>query len=132
MSGQSGIRGYLIQTIITILNSLVDEEWIYIVVEPDIGNDKVDVLWQYAAKQKVSQIKSSQNQITLGMAKGWCMELEGNVKNANEYELLLIGPINRDITLNPKIGNVFIPTPQPLNINSLINQASNELDKFTR
>lgn len=130
MSGQSGIRGYLIQTIITVLNSLADDEWNSIIVEPDIGNDKVDILWEYSDRQKVSQVKSSQNQITLGMATGWCQELEANVPEANEYELLLIGPINKDITTNPKIGEVSIPIPQPLNVNSLINQASNELDKF--
>jgi hypothetical protein len=129
MSGQSGIRGYLIQTIITILNSLADEEWASISVEPNIGKDKVDILWNYAARVKVSQVKSSQNQITLGMTKKWCQELEDSI-SADEYELLLIGPIGADITQNEKIGKVVVPTPQVLNIKSLINQASNELDKF--
>ena len=130
MSGQSGMRGYLIQSIIAVLNSINDPDWESITIEPDIGNDKVDILWKYPNNvTKVSQVKSSQNQITAGLATTWCEELEQNVA-ASEYELILIGPVNKDITGETQIGQVKIPIPQILNLTALINHASNELDKF--
>ncbi|MCG8884001.1 hypothetical protein G1L02_12650 [Tenacibaculum finnmarkense] len=129
MSGQSGIRGYLLQSIIAVLNSLDDPKWKFITIEPDIGNDKVDILWEYDSSIKVSQVKSSQNQITISMAKTWSNELETNIA-ADDYELILIGPVNKELSNSTKIGKVNIPIPQFLNLNSLIDQASNQLDKF--
>lgn len=129
MGGRSGIRGYLIQSIIAVLDSLNDPNWKSIIVEPNIGNDKVDICWISEISKKVSQVKSSKNQITLGMAKNWAEELETNV-TSDEYELILIGPANKEITGKVKIGKVDIPIPQILNYKALINQASTILDRY--
>jgi hypothetical protein len=133
MSGKAGSRGYLIQSMITVLNSLADSEWESICIEPNDEAEKVDVKWTYSNKVKVTQIKSSQNQITKGMAEGWCEELKAAKSDATIptiFELILIGPINYDLSLVKDLEDVQIPTPQPLNINSLIDLSSNALDKF--
>jgi len=129
MSGQTGMRGYMLQSIICVLNSFEDLDWISITIEPNIAGDKVDLLWTYTNKKKACQVKSSQNQITKGHCEKWIEELE-NSFTCDEYELILIGPVNYDVASIKKISKTNIPTPYVLNINSLIEQGSNIFDKF--
>lgn len=42
--GQFGTRGYLYQATVCLLDSLMNEEWDYVVAEPDSKNEKVDIL----------------------------------------------------------------------------------------
>ena len=130
MSGQDGMRGYLIQSIIAVLASLKDEDWMEICVEPDIGNDKVDVLWKYPNKEKVWQIKSSQNQITPSAIATWANELKSNYTSAGERELQIIGPINKDVKADDDCNGVKILQPLPLSIEALVGHACNELDAY--
>lgn len=129
MSGQAGMRGYMLQSIICAIDSFNDLQWTSITVEPNIPGDKVDLLWIYPNKKKACQVKSSQNQITKGDCTKWINDLEKSY-TCDEYELLLIGPVNADVASLKKISKTNIPTPQVLNINSLLEQASNKFDKF--
>tara|TARA_B100000809_G_scaffold60903_1_gene57507 strand:+ start:448 stop:642 length:195 start_codon:yes stop_codon:yes gene_type:complete len=45
LSGQDGNRGYLIQSIIALLESLNKTDWDEVTIEPDHISDKVDVAW---------------------------------------------------------------------------------------
>jgi len=123
------MRGYMLQSIICVLDSFKDSEWTSITIEPNIAGNKVDILWKYPSKTKACQVKSSQNQITKGDCNIWVSELEKHYKS-DEYELILIGPINADVTNVGKISNTVIPTPHFLNISALLDQASNKFDKF--
>ena len=129
MSGQTGMRGYMLQSIICVLDSFRDSEWTSITIEPNIAGDKVDILWKYPNKTKAYQVKSSQNQITKGDCTNWVKELE-TYHVCDEYELILIGPVNSDVASVGKISNTVIPTPHILNISALLDQASNRFDKF--
>ncbi len=45
MSGQAGGRGYLLQSLICVLDILSDDQnWVTVSIEPDVGLDKVDIL----------------------------------------------------------------------------------------
>jgi len=123
------MRGYMLQSIICVIDSFNDQNWTSITIEPDIPGDKVDILWEYPSKKKACQVKSSQNQITKGDCTNWISDLE-NSYTCDEYELLLIGPVNSDVASAKRISKTDIPTPQILNIGSLIEQASNKFDKF--
>jgi hypothetical protein len=129
MSGQAGMRGYMIQSLISVLDSFNDYDWTSIAIEPNITGDKVDILWTYPNKKRATQVKSSQNQITKGMCQSWVSELE-NSYTCDEYSLSLIGPVNSDVTTLSSISKTLIPTPHILNIDALIDQASNKFDKF--
>lgn len=49
MGGNAGIRGYLIQTIICVLDTLeADNLWTSVTLEPLDESEKVDIRWKYA------------------------------------------------------------------------------------
>lgn len=132
MSGNAGIRGYLIQTIICVLDALEqDNDWISVTLEPTDESEKVDIRWKYPNDiTKVCQVKSSQNIIRKSAAKKWCVELETNSPNANEYELLLVGNLDASLLSTPKIGNTIICEPKPLDTQLLIDIASTKIDSY--
>jgi hypothetical protein len=130
MSGQAGGRGYLIQALISLLDALTnDGEWTSITLEPNLSSDKVDILWQYPARRKVVQVKSSQNTISVPDVKAWAEELEASI-SADEYEIRLIGPVSQGVTTLASHEKVQVPTPQPLNLDGLVHQAAHQLDRY--
>ncbi|MBC7846241.1 MAG: hypothetical protein H7Y10_07090 [Flavobacterium sp.] len=132
MGGNAGIRGYLIQTIICVLDALnTDNHWLSVTLEPLDESEKVDIRWKYSdSKVKLSQVKSSENLIRHASAKKWCEELESHSPDATEYELLLIGSVDDKLSKVGKIDNVQIGEIKPLNTQVLIDQASTKIDKY--
>ena len=58
--GKVAQRGFLVQTLIGILNSFQDAAWGTVELEPDTDDDKTDILWTYNDNtSKATQIKSS-------------------------------------------------------------------------
>ena len=106
MNGQYAIKGYLLQSLVALLDSF-ETEWETICVEPNDESEKVDIKWTYNNNTTKSvQVKSSINLITLSLAKKWATELENSTPNA-VCELVLVGD-NIDNRINNKIGNVSI------------------------
>jgi len=132
MGGNAGIRGYLIQTIICVLDSLeTDNLWTSVTLEPLDESEKVDIRWKYDNNAvKLCQVKSSENIIRHSAAKKWCEELETHSPNAYQYELIVIGNVDEKLLKAEDIGNVKLGEIKPLNINVLIDQASTKIDKF--
>lgn len=63
MGGREGIRGYQIQTLVCVLDSLdVKDPWLKVCIEPIDDPEKVDIRWSYLDRRRVVQVKSSQNQ----------------------------------------------------------------------
>jgi hypothetical protein len=130
MSGQAGGRGYLIQALVSVLDALTnDREWTSITLEPNLTSDKVDILWQYPARRKVVQVKSSQNTISVPDVKSRAEELEASI-TADEYEIRLIGPVSQGVPTLGAHGKVRVPTPHPLNLDGLVHQAAHQLDRY--
>lgn len=132
MGGNAGIRGYIIQTIISVLDALeTDNNWMSVTLEPLDESDKVDIRWKYPNNRtKATQVKSSENIIGLAAAKKWCDELETNSPNLEEYELVLVGTPAANLLKKKEIGNVKISESKPLNIDILIDQASTKIDFY--
>ncbi|MHA2335490.1 MAG: hypothetical protein ACXAEU_25900 [Candidatus Hodarchaeales archaeon] len=68
MGAKPAIRGYLLQTILCILDALEnDNEWYELALEPENQSEKVDIIWYYSnpERNKVVQVKSSQNKINM-------------------------------------------------------------------
>lgn len=130
MGGQAAQRGFLLQTLVCILDAVSENnDWIELTIEPNLESEKVDILFIYSEFKKVTQVKSSQNQITVPKATAWADDLKKSF-SADKYELLLIGPTSQGIINNPIINEVSIPTPKVLDILALIEQASHKLDKY--
>lgn len=132
MSGNAGVRGYLIQTIICVLDSLeTKNEWSSVTLEPTDESEKVDIRWKYEnGNAKHCQVKSSQNIIRKSAAKKWCQELESGSPNANEYELIIIGTPEEKLLNTQKIGLTTISASIPLNEQMLIDSASTRIDSY--
>lgn len=132
MGGNAGIRGYIIQTIICLLDALEkDNEWISVTLEPLDESEKVDIRWKYSDDIiKLTQVKSSQNIIRYSNAKKWSEELETHSPNASGYELILIGSTDAKLIKREDIGNVKIGEFKPLNTQVLIDQASTKIDLY--
>lgn len=60
--GQPAIRGYLVQTLIGLLELLDGKRpWTSVTLEPNVDSEKVDILWEFPDSTKAVQVKSSQN-----------------------------------------------------------------------
>jgi hypothetical protein len=130
MSGAAGIRGYLLQTLSCLLESLeVTSTWEAVSIEPNALSEKVDVLWRWPDRTRVAQIKSSQNQIGKAAVELWAQELETSIA-ADEYELSLLGPCSQWVVTVDQIGKVRIPTPRVLDVSGLVEQAAHRLDRY--
>ena len=94
MNGQYAIKGYLLQSLVALLDSF-ETDWETVCVEPNDESEKVDILWTYkGGKKKVVQVKSSKNVISFSVAKKWADELSVKSPNADEYELTLVGYVD--------------------------------------
>lgn len=131
MGGNAGIRGYLIQTIICVLDALdSDNKWSKVTLEPLDESEKVDIRWVYPDKVKVCQVKSSQNIIRLSDAKKWSNELVTNSPNIEEYELIVVGHPEEKLLKSDTIDNVKISKIQSLDTDNLIDIASTKIDAY--
>lgn len=132
MNGSSAVRGYLLQTIICLLDALQhDDEWESLRLEPLLDSEKVDIVWHYRHPNgpRVTQVKSSQNQINKRHAEKWAEELEVSERGAR-YELILIGPCSDSVARLGRVGQVEIPSPRPLDVNGLLEQCAHRLDIY--
>ncbi len=131
MGGPEAIRGFLLQTIISVFGVLNSKsDWLSIQIEPDIKSEKVDILINYFnAEIEAIQVKSSQNQLSKSEVEKWSQELERSYK-ADNYKLILLGPCSRSVTEMGSYGSVKIPPPLNIDIEGWIFQASHQLDSF--
>ncbi len=130
MGGKEGGRGYLIQTVIALLESLDDERWDSVTIEPSNSLEKVDVQWVGAIHRKAVQVKSSIRQIGKANAEQWASELETAASAATELVLILVGPCAQSVAEMGSFNKVSVPCPKNLDIPGLLNQAAHLLDKF--
>lgn len=131
MSGRDAIRGFLVQTLLCLLDGLdaTNADWIAVTVEPDSASEKVDILWETPRGRKAQQVKSSQNQIGRSAVEEWCRHLAQS-HEAEEYELLLAGPIAKTALDDVPFYGVRVPMPVAVNTLALLDQAITKLDRY--
>ena len=131
MGGREAIRGFAVQTLICLLDSLwLEAEWSSVTLEPDSDNDKVDIQWRYAnGTSCAQQVKSSKNQISKGDVVAWCKELKES-KAADRYQLLLAGPIAAAVVHDAPFDGVDVPTPTSMDTIALLDQAITKVDRY--
>lgn len=129
MGGQDGNRGYLIQSVVALLQSLNSSDWNRVTLEPAHASDKIDICWYGVTVTKACQVKSSINQINLPDAKKWAAELEGQ-STADDLTLVLVGPCASSVARMRQHGKVAVPCPKNLDLPSLLGLAAHLLDRF--
>lgn len=129
--GQVATRGFLVQTLIALLDTLNSLDKIKTLrLEPSTDDDKTDFVLEYNdGRKKAVQVKSSQNQIGLPAVKKWASKLKADFV-ADEYELVLIGPVSGDLTKLDSVEGVKLPIPRSLDVKSMFEQASHRLDLY--
>jgi len=130
MSGRDSLRGYLLQTMVSLLKALDDKNWEAISLEPLHESEKVDIKWRYHDQVKVVQVKSSKNPFSKREIESWCSELVESTR-ASKYELLLVGSIATKLKNQiTEYKGVDIPAPIPLNPDGLLKEISFELSVY--
>lgn len=132
MSGNAGIRGYIVQTIISVLDALSDDAtWSSVTLEPTDESEKVDIRWRYPdGTMKAVQVKSSQNTISKRAVTKWCRELKSSATSATTFEFVGIGIPEAKLTGTTEIQGVNIKPFKNLDMPGLIDQASTKIDKY--
>jgi len=131
MGGREAIRGFAVQTLICLLDSLwADRQWKTVTLEPDSDNDKVDIHWKYDdGSTCAQQVKSSKNQIGKGEVVAWCKELKDS-RAADKYQLMLAGPIAAAVLVEAPFDGVEVPTPTSMDTLALLDQAITKVDRY--
>jgi hypothetical protein len=134
--GINAIRGFLFQYLICILDSFEDN-WSHVIIEPTEAEDKVDILWVFQENGKVTkkavQVKSTQNQFGKPEAIKIAKELENNFKDADSYELILIGHVSSSLLkdlIESEEDGVRIPYPKVFDLNAFKGQACHMMDQY--
>jgi hypothetical protein len=129
VGGQDGSRGYLVQSIVALLESLNDETWEQVSIEPDVASQKVDILWEGRCGDRAVQVKSSINQIGKADVERWASELKSGA-SADHHALILVGPCSQSVVEMQSFDGVAIPRPKNADITGLLSEAAHLLDKF--
>ena len=131
MGGREAIRGFAVQTLICLLDSLsTADTWVAVTLEPDSVNDKVDIHWEFAdGTTCAQQVKSSKNQISKGEVVAWCKELKAS-GSASKYQLMLAGPIAAAVLDDAPFDDVDVPTPTSMDMLALLDQAITKVDRY--
>ncbi|MFO0805493.1 MAG: hypothetical protein U0791_20505 [Gemmataceae bacterium] len=128
MGGQDGNRGYLVQAVMALLDSLDDYAWETVQIEPDQHAQKVDILWIRPNRKSVTQVKSSINQFGKRDAEEWASELKSGAA-ADDYCLVLVGPCSQSVVEMGTFLGVAI-RHKNLDIDGIFREAAHALDKF--
>ncbi|MDY3618789.1 SAVED domain-containing protein [Agathobaculum sp.] len=91
MGGQEGNRGYVYQSVVSVLESLQNSDWDMVKMECETQNDKVDIALQASGKVvKAIQVKSSINLFKAKDIAKWLQDLMSDIDSL-VYELCLLG-----------------------------------------
>lgn len=130
MSGPSAIRGFLLQSLVAILDSLRTADWHSVTLEPSTHDEKIDILWKFPSRMRAHQVKHSINRISATDVEKWAGELKASAPSGCELELTLLGHATAEVAHESKVGAVdvrFISMPEP---SLLISSASHSLSRF--
>lgn len=97
MGGRDGARGYLYQAIISVIDSISDQKWLNVTLEPETNDEKIDILWEYPGGfKKVTQVKSTQGRIGKNKILDVLRLMINDVPEAKKYELVIVGDVTND------------------------------------
>ncbi|MGA2140484.1 MAG: ATP-binding protein [Verrucomicrobiia bacterium] len=129
--GQAGVRGYLAQTLIALLDVLLGGLHLKsVTLEPNHTSEKFDILLELSTKRRAIQVKSSANQFTEGDVRRWAGEMEES-GSAEEYHLCLVGLHSTAVAGLGQVGKVTIDRKN-LDLSAFREQAAHRLDRFLR
>ncbi len=138
MGGRESLRGYLIQLIYCLSESLNDgHKWKEFCIEPhyegeeEEEKDKVDVSWiSVQGVETIVQIWHSQNQISIPIVKKRAKAIKSVHPSTKMLEVVIFGSTSRGALKMKEFEGVKVLGPYPPNINSLMKQVNSDLAKY--
>lgn len=131
MGGRDSMRGYLVQTMILVLDTLQsDDLWNEVSLEPNHESEKVDIRWVFPSHTRVVQVKSSINVFEKSEVEKWSMELK-NSTLADDYELILVGNPSQSVVELSKTGFHGVKiSSRSLDLDGMTKQIAHGLDVY--
>lgn len=131
MGGPEAIRGFSIQLSFALLRATdPEEQWEYMTIEPP-GWDSVDILFEHRHRKVAVQVKTTERVFRKSEVQYWAKSLEESAI-ADEYELVLFGPVTEAVAIARQIGRVRVPIPQAVDIAALTERACRRVERFFR
>lgn len=132
MSGRHGLRGYILQTLICLLESL-EQPWDELQLEPSDNEEKADIKFTSGSKRKLIQVKSSVNAFSRATIEAYAQSLRQ--VDADERILTLLGPLTTDVneTFRDSVlsqHDVQVPAVRYPTVSELAALACTQLDKY--
>ncbi|MGV8934875.1 MAG: hypothetical protein ACOH1I_09635 [Gallionellaceae bacterium] len=127
--GPVAIRGYLVQTLVALLDiAQAEPPFTEITLEPAHADGQFDYVWSDANGVYAVQVKSTQNQFQKAEVEKWAMKLEAARKN-EICKLVLVGNYHRSLAKVDKIDAVIIEKKN-YDREGLFDQAAHRIAKF--
>ncbi|MBH1941109.1 hypothetical protein I5677_09420 [Mobilitalea sibirica] len=93
--GRYGSRGYYLQGLVSVFESVKDNKWTSIQVEPE--QEKIDIIIEFKDKStKAIQVKSTKNTFSETLIKQTLEAIINANKTVSHYEVILIGDLNEN------------------------------------
>jgi len=94
--GRYASRGFYLQALISVLESVKDNKWISIQIEPE--QEKIDIIIEFKDKStKAIQVKSTKNIFSKTLVKQTLEKLINANGEVSHYEIVLIGNISDNV-----------------------------------
>lgn len=131
VGGRSGFKGYLLQTGVSLLEALENDQWDSFGLEPLHEHDRVDVLWTYSnGDSKRIQVKSSINIFTEGQVRRIANDLQEVVKD-DSLELVLVGKVADELIDVKSLGRVKLQVCE-VGLDKLFDDAASLVSRYWR
>ncbi len=127
--GPVAIRGYLVQTLVALLDiAQAEPPFTEITLEPAHTDEQFDFVWSNGNAAFAVQVKSTINEFQKSAVEGWAKKLEAARTN-EKCSLMLVGNYHTSLAKVDKVGAVNI-TKKNFDLDGLLDQAAHLLAKF--
>jgi hypothetical protein len=127
--GAIAIRGLLVQTIVALLDiTKAEPPFTEITLEPMVGEDQFDFLWQDGHGSHAVQVKSTENIFRKANVESWAKKLQ-KARTHESCRLVLVGKIHPDLAKLTFVDAVAVETKN-LNLDDLVEQAAHRVAVF--
>jgi hypothetical protein len=121
--GSVAIRGFLVQTLVALLDLVqADPPVTEITLEPVLGDEQFDFLWKDREGTHATQVKSSANFFKKSEVEQWAKKLEA-ARSTEQCRLMLVGPYHQNLQHVCQVGKVAIHKKN-LDLPGLLNEAA--------
>ena len=104
--GPIAIRGFLVQTLVALLKATqTHPPFTQITLEPAIGDQQFDFVWEDGTDSHAVQVKSTTNNFQKSDVKKWAAKMEA-ARKEEKCRLVLVGILHPSLEGVPRLGGL--------------------------